>query len=199
MDIASMKVRARKAAFLALLSWSAALPALAEGGESNIFAGDLGNVIWTLLVFGLVLFVLGKYAWGPVLSNLQAREKFIHDSLEQAKGDRDEAEARLREYHDKLAEARAEATEIVEEGRRDAEVVAQRVKEEAQTEADKSLQRAKREIELARLTAVDELYAVSGKLATEIAGRIVGRELKTADHERLISDSIAELDQTGTH
>ncbi len=185
---------------MALVACGVALPALAaEAENNNIFTGDLGNVLWTLLVFGLVLFVLGKYAWGPVLSNLQAREKFIHDSLEQAKRDRDEAEARLREYHDKLVEARTEATEIVEEGRRDAEVVAQRVKDEAQSEAEKMLERAKREIDIARVTAVKELYTVSGNLATEIAGRIVGRELKSEDHERLIRDSIAELDQTGSN
>ncbi len=73
-----------------------------------------------------MLFVLGKFAWGPILSGLQARENFIRESLETAKRDRDEAEARLREYEERLATARAEATAIVDEGRRDAEVVKRR-------------------------------------------------------------------------
>ncbi len=165
-----------------------------EGGN-NIFVGDLGNVFWTLLVFALVLLVLGKYAWGPILENLQSREEFISGSLEQAKRDRDEASAQLAEYKEQLTSARAEATAIVEEGRRDAEVVRRRIEEETRLEADKMVARAKREIDIARGSAVKQLYEVSGQLATDIAGRIVGRELQAADHERLIRDAIGELGQ----
>ena len=177
----------------------AALPASAAGGgdgEGNIFTGDLGNMIWTLVVFGLVVLVLGKFAWGPILAGLQQREDFIRDSLEKAKADRDAAEERLARYEAKLNEARAEATAIVEEGRRDAEVLRQRIEQEAREEADKSVARARREIDIARETAVKELYTLSGNLATSLAGRIVERELKPEDHERLISDAIADLTST---
>ena len=187
-------------AFLsALLAASLAAPAFAAGGggENNIFAGDFGNVLWTLLIFFLVLVVLGKYAWGPLLDSLKAREDFIRESLETAKRDRDEAETRLKDYDDKLNEARAEATAIVEEGRRDADVMRQRVEEEAKAEAEKMIDRAKREISIAKETAVKELYTLSGTLATDIATRIVGREIKPEDHERLIAESISELEQLG--
>ncbi len=171
------------------------VPAFAagEGGDGNIFTGDLGNMIWTLVVFGLVVLVLGKFAWGPILDGLQQRENFIHDSLEKAREDRDSAEQRLKEYEAKLNSARAEATHIVEEGRRDAEVLRGRIEQEAREEADKALQRAKREIDIARETAVKELYVLSGNMATTLAGQIVGRELKAEDHKRLISDSIKGL------
>jgi F-type H+-transporting ATPase subunit b len=164
-------------------------------GGNNIFAGDVGNVFWTLLIFGLVLLVLGKYAWGPLLDTLKKREDFIRESLESAKADREAAEARLQEYEKRLTEARAEATALVEEGRRDAEVLRHRIEEEARAEAEKMIERAKREISIARETAVKELYDVSSRLATDIAGRIVSRELKPADHERLIRESIAEMGQ----
>ncbi len=180
--------------------WAACLTApahAAEGGENNIFAGDLGNVLWTLVIFFLVLAVLRKYAWDPLLDSLKAREDFIRESLARAKKDRDRAEVRLREYDEKLTEARAEATAIVEEGRRDAEVLRQRIEEEARSEAEKMIQRAKREIGIAKETAVKELYTLSGTLATDIASRIVARELKPEDHERLISESIAELELQG--
>lgn len=170
-----------------------------HGGGDNIFAGDLGNILWTLVIFGLVLFVLGKYAWGPILSNLQAREDFIHDALAKAKADRDEAKAALARYEAKITGARAEATAIVEEGRRDADVVRQRIEQEARAEATKTLARVKREIEIAKETAVKELYALSGTLATSIAARIVERELKPEDHERLILDAISELEQVESH
>ena len=165
------------------------------GGETNIFAGDVGNVLWTLVVFGLVLFVLGKFAWGPLLETLQKREDFIRESLQSAKSDRESAEARLREYEERLNEARAEATAIVEEGRRDGEVLRQRIEEDARAEADKIIARSKREIEIAQETAVKELYEVSAKLATELAGKIVGRELRVEDHERMIRDSITDMER----
>lgn len=180
---------------ITLLLWGIASPALAAsgGGESNIFAGDLGNAIWTLVIFGLVLFVLGKYAWGPMLESLQQREKFIRESLEQAKADREAAESRLKEYEEKLVAARAEATAIVEEGRRDADAARRRIEQEAKSESDKMVQRAKREIGIAQQTAVKELYSASASLATELAGRVLGREVKVEDHERLISESLDEL------
>ena len=180
---------------ITLLLWGVASPALAAsgGGESNIFAGDLGNAIWTLVIFGLVLFVLGKYAWGPMLDSLQQREKFIRESLEQAKTDRESAEARLKEYEEKLTSARAEATAIVEEGRRDAEEARRRIEQEAKDEADKAVGRAKREIQIAQQTAVKELYAASASLATDLAGRVLGREVNPEDHERLIAESLDEL------
>ena len=181
---------------ITLLLWGVASPALAAsgGGESNIFAGDLGNAIWTLVIFGLVLFVLGKYAWGPMLDSLQQREKFIRESLEQAKADRESAEARLKEYEEKLTSARAEATAIVEEGRKDAHEARHRIEEDARAEADKMVERAKREIQIAQQTAVKELYAASASLATDLAGRVLGREVKPEDHERLITESLDELD-----
>ena len=182
---------------ITLLLWGVASPALAAsgGGESNIFAGDLGNAIWTLVIFVLVLFVLGKYAWGPMLDSLQQREKFIRESLEQAKSDRESAEARLKEYEEKLTAARAEATAIVEEGRKDAHEARHRIEEDARAEADKMVERAKREIQIAQQTAVKELYTTSASLATKAASKIVRQELSPSDHERLIEESIAELER----
>ncbi len=190
--------RALNAAFAVVWALGLTTPTFAAGGgESNIFAGDIGNVLWTLVIFSLVLLILGKYVWDPLLDSLRAREDFIRESLETAKHDRDQAEVRLKEYDDKLTEARAEATAIVEEGRRDAEVARQRVEEEARAEAEKMIDRAKREIGIAKETAVKDLYTLSGTLATDIAARIVGRELKPEDHERLIEESIGELEQLG--
>jgi F-type H+-transporting ATPase subunit b len=191
---------ARPRALLAL-AVAAAAPAMAASteGEANIFAGDLGNVLWTLLIFGLVLLILGKYAWGPLLDVLQKREDFILSSLEEAKRDRIEAEARLREYEQRLREARAEATAIVEEGRRDAEVLRGRIEHEAREEAEKIRARTLRDIGIARETALKELYEVGGKLATSIAAQIVERELRAEDHQKLIDNAIAEMERLGAN
>lgn len=181
----------------ALLTLALAAPAFAQehggGGENNLFAGDVGNAIWTLVIFLLVVFVLGKFAWGPILNTLQTRESFIHDALAKAKRDRDEAEARLREYEARLASARTEATAIVDEGRRDAEAVKRRIEADAKAEGDKMIERAKREIQIATDTATQDLYRLSARLATDLAARVIGRELTPQDHERLIAEAIDGL------
>lgn len=164
-----------------------------EAGANNPFAGDIGNALWTVIIFALVLVVLGKYAWGPILTNLQARENFILESLEKAKKEREEADARLRAYEEKLAAARAEASAIVDEGRRDADAVKRRIEEQARHEADQMIARARREIQIATDTATKELYTLSARLATDMATRIVGKELTLQDHERLIAESIDAL------
>ncbi|MCH7701707.1 MAG: F0F1 ATP synthase subunit B [Planctomycetes bacterium] len=165
----------------------------AQQGSPSIFTGDLGNVFWTLVTFLAVVFVLGKFAWPPILTALQKREEFIRDSLQQAKTDRESAEARLKEYEQRLQSAREEATGIVEEGRRDAEVVKREIESTARQEAGAMLERAKRDIGIARDTAVRDLYDLSGELATNIASRIIRQEVDSAAHERLISESIDEL------
>jgi F-type H+-transporting ATPase subunit b len=187
---------------LALMALAAgpALAAEAEGGEPlSPFAGDFGPALWTLIIFGLVLVVLGKFAWGPILTSLQARENFIRESLETAQRDRDQSEQRLREYEERLAQARTEATAIVEEGRRDAVAVRQRIEEEARREADKMIERAKREIHIATEGATKELYSVSARLATELAARILSREITPQDHQRLISEAIGGMDGMAKH
>jgi len=171
----------------------AAVPAESSEAASNVFAGDIGNALWTVVIFVLVLVVLGKYAWGPLLAGLQAREAYIRESLQAARRDREEAEARLGEYQEKLAAARTEATAIIEEGRRDAEAVKRKIEEQAKQESDKMIQRAQREIEVATAEATRQLYTLSAHLATELAARIIGRELDPKDHERLIAESIAEI------
>lgn len=190
-----------KRALSALTFLATALPAAAQehGGEAHaepsLFAGDIGNVFWTVLIFALVLFILSKYAWGPLLGNLQAREGFIRESLEKAKREREEAEARLREYEERLATARVEASAIVEEGRRDADAVRRQIEASAKEESAKMIERARREIQIATDTATKELYTLSAKLATQMAERAIGRELTSQDHERLISEGIQGIDE----
>jgi len=187
-----------KRALIALAALAMAVPALAAEAEHeappSLFAGDLGNSVWTGLIFVLVLVVLGKYAWGPILNTLQTRENFIREALEKAKRDREQAEERLREYEERLASARAEASAIVDEGRRDAEVVKRRIEEDAKRQADLMIERAKREIQIATDTASKSLFTLAAKLATEVAARVLGRELSAQDHERLIAEGIDGLD-----
>ena len=178
---------------VSLSSAGSALAAEGGGDSPSLFTGDLGNVLWSLLTFVAVLVVLGKFAWKPILGALQKREDFIRESLHKAKHDRDEAEARLKEYMVKIEAARAEASAIVQEGRRDGEVLKQRIEEKAREEADAMIQRAKREIGIATDTAVKDLYSLTASLATDVASRIIRKELNAADHQRLVAEALDEL------
>lgn len=166
-----------------------------HGEEPSILAGDLGNVVWTLAIFVVLLIVLKKSAWGPILGALQKREEFIEKSLRDAKRDREAAEVKLREYLAQIEKAREEATAIVEEGRRDAEVVRRQIHDEARKEADAMVERAKREIGLARDTAVKDLYDLVADMSTDVAGKIIKRQLSPDEHRRLVQESIDELKQ----
>lgn len=168
----------------------------AAEAEPSLFAGDLGNAIWTLLIFFLVLFVLGKFAWNPLLSALQNREKFIRESLESARQDREAAEARLKEYEQRLQKAHAEAAALIEEGRRDAEAVRRRVEDETKKNADAMIERAKREIGIARDTALRDLYDQSADLAMTMAGNVMKRQMTPEDHQRLVQEALGELRKT---
>src|SRR4029450_10132488 len=100
------------------------IPAVVSAQEHDTalspFAGDVGNALWTVVIFVLVVLVLGKFAWGPILNQLKTREKFIHDALSSAKQQREAAEATLKEYGEKLRAARAEADAIIAQSRTDA-------------------------------------------------------------------------------
>lgn len=171
-----------------------AVPVLgAEEAKPDIFEGGIGNAIVTLLVFAAVVFILGKYAWPPLMRVLSEREKVIRESLEDAKREREEAERVLEKYTRQIEQARVEASKIVDAGRRNAEEVARRVHEEARDEAGQMVVRARREIQLATDAAKKEVYDLATELAVDVAGRIIRKELSAADHKELVAESLARM------
>ena len=127
---------------------STVLPAAASaqehGGGLSPFSGNVGNALWTLVIFVLVVAILGKFAWGPILELLKAREAFIHDALSSAKRQKEAADASLKEYTEKLQAARLEAESIISQGRADAERVREELKQKARAEAATIVQNAER-------------------------------------------------------
>lgn len=167
----------------------------AHGDEhgGNIFAGGLGNVVWTTIIFLIVVAVLGSKAWPPLLKVLKEREDSIRESLETARREREASEKLLKQYQQQLDEAGRKATAIVDEGRRDAEEVRRRIQEEARKEAEETLARAKREIQLATDAAIKELYDQTAALAIQAASNIVRRQLSVDDHNRLVSEALDQI------
>lgn len=166
----------------------------AEGhAETNIFNADVGNFVFTLIIFGLVVYILGKFAWKPLLKVLNEREATIRGSLEHARREREEAERLLVEYKEQIDRARQEATAIVDEGRRDAEAVGRRVQDEARSEARQIVERARREIRLATETALKEIYDQTAELAVQVAGGIIRQEISPERHRQLVAESLEAM------
>ncbi len=168
----------------------------AESGghkQSNLLAGDLGNVFFTLVIFLVLIAVLGRFAWKPLLNVLEQREHSIRGSLEQAKRERLEAEKLLAQYRQQIDRAREEATSIVDEGKRDAEVVRRRIQDEARQEAEQMVARARREIELAANSAMKELYDRTAELTVQLAGTVARKSLNVDDHRALVTESLERI------
>jgi len=187
----------KKLLTVALIALAAApLYAAEEAATLSPFAGNVGNALWTLIIFVIVVVVLGKFAWGPVLSLLQQREQFIHKSLSDAKRDRDEAEARLRDYASKLQSAQAEAVAIIEDARKDAERLRDELRTRARTEADTMLKNAERQIELQTSRAVQQIRQEAVDLSVTIASKLLQRNITKEDNDKLIADALKQIEST---
>jgi F-type H+-transporting ATPase subunit b len=181
-------------AFVAL----SALPVYAaqhaeEGAALSPFAGNLGNAIWTLVIFVIVVLVLGRFAWGPVLSLLREREQFIHKSLSDAKRDRDDAEARLKDYAAKLQTAHAEANQIIVSSRADAERLREEMKQKARAEAETIVKNAERQIQLETARALQQIRAEAVDFSVMIASKLIQRNITAEDNDRLIEEALRQV------
>jgi len=163
------------------------------GGKVSIFAGNLAVAFWTVILFVVLLVVLGKWAWGPILETLKRREEYIRQSLDEAKKARDEAEKALCEQRKRLEESRAEAQEIISKGHAEAVRLSEEFTRRADVEAARLREQAKQDISQAKEQAVKEIYGRGIELATDLAGRILNKTLNSEDHHKLLQESINRL------
>ena len=157
------------------------------------FAGNIGNALWTLVIFVVVVLVLGKFAWGPVLSLLQERERFIHTSLSDAKRHREQAEASLKEYMAKLQSAQAEAARVVDEARHDAERLREDLRQKARAEAEGIVKAAEKQIQLETARALEQIRGEAADLSVAIASKLIRRNLTREDNQRLIDEALTQI------
>ena len=136
--------------------------------------------------------MLKAKAWGPILKGLQDRENKIKGDLAGAERSAQEAADTLKEYQQKLATAQDEARQIIEQGKADAEKIAAQLKEQAQSDLTQMKQRAESEIDAAKQRAISELYEETATLATQIAGRIIDKELSVKDQQKLINEALTQ-------
>ena len=158
-----------------------------------LFAGDIGNVFWTVLIFVIVLYVLGKFAWGPILAAVEAREKGIQASLDEAAARNAEAAKLLEEHRAQLGDARRQASELIAEGKAAGEKVRKDIEEKARTEAQGIIERARVEIERERDAALDMLRKESVDLALAVASRLMQEKLDQEKDRALVERYLGEL------
>jgi F-type H+-transporting ATPase subunit b len=152
---------------------------------------DLG--IYTLIVFGILLLVLGKFAWGPVMSGLDKREATLRKAHDDAEASRVEAQKALAEVQARLAKTTDEVRAMLDEARRDAQAVKDQFKADAAAEVQAERDRFRREIDTARDQALQQIYQQSVMLAALIANKAIKRELTMGDQTRLLDESLADL------
>jgi len=167
-----------------------------EGGGNPLEANpDLG--IWTVIVFVLLLAILYRYAWGPLLAALEKREQGLKRIVDEAERNRAEALRLMEEHRRRIDQANEEVRGLIEQARRDAQKVRDELLHQAQTEAEATRDRAKKDIEQARDQAIGEIYSQTARLATEVAARVIGKSLTPEDHHRLLEQAVAELPANG--
>jgi F-type H+-transporting ATPase subunit b len=152
-----------------------------------------GLIVWTVVTFVVLLGVLWKFAWNPLLGALEAREEAIKRTIDDAERLQAEAQKVLEEHKARLAEARAEGNRVLDEARQAGERLKAEIMEKARAETGKVLERAQRQLELETEQALQTVRYRAADLALQAAERVLERSLTDADHRRLAEEAIAEI------
>ena len=164
----------------------------AVGAIPNVSQG-LVTGITAVVVFLIVLVVLQLKVWPTISKGLDERAAKIRDEIAAAEAARKQAAEALESYQQSLAQARAEAQAMLEETKAQQTKLAAELKAKADKDLGEMRDKARRDIETARRTALNEIYAESANLATQIASKILDREVSAQDNQRFVDESLAQL------
>jgi F-type H+-transporting ATPase subunit b len=154
--------------------------------------------IWTIVVFLVLLWVLSKYAWKPMIEGLDHRERAIAAAVEEAQRARDEA-ARLREQlQAEMNRASEKVRDMLDEARKEGQALREQLKADAHNEIQGERDRLHREIDLARDQALQQIWNQAAKLAATISTKAIRRQLTPEDHRQLVEEALADLRRAGT-
>lgn len=164
-----------------------------HGPAKNPLEPNFVNTAVTVVVFGCLLAVLYRFAWGPILKGLKAREEAEFSALDEARKAREEAAAMRVQVQAELAKAQDQVRALLDEARKDADALRQREKDAGLKEAHAERERAKREIEAAKDSALHEISQQAIDLAAMMSSKAMKRQITPDDHRRLLDESLAEL------
>lgn len=153
-----------------------------------------GLMIWTIICFLVVLFVLKRYAFGPIQQMIDTRREGIQQAIAEADNARDEARRLLEEHRKLIGQAKSEAEQILSEARRLADAQRDRVKQETEEDRQRRLEETHRQIDQATAQALGQIRDEVGKLSLLAAEKITRKSLDEKDQQRLIDEALAEID-----
>ncbi|MGZ4378975.1 MAG: F0F1 ATP synthase subunit B, partial [Gaiellaceae bacterium] len=137
----------------------------------------LGLMVWTIVCFGITFFVLKRFAFGAIQKVIDERRERIRRSIEEAEKARTEARRLLEEHRALIGQARGQAEQILAEARKVAESMARRVKEETEADRHRRLEETKRQIDQARIQALNDIRQAVGELSVLAAEKIARKSL----------------------
>jgi F-type H+-transporting ATPase subunit b len=173
---------------------SATIIAAEKSSGSFLVSPNVGLMIWTLVVFGVSMWLLSKYAWPRIAEALDKRQHAIEESIDSANRTRREADQLLAEYRERLAEARSQADDIVTRARRTGEAAEAEIVAEARTKREEMMEQTRREIEAETRRAIQQIRAEVADLTVAATEKVTRKSLDDADHRRLVEEALSELD-----
>jgi F-type H+-transporting ATPase subunit b len=169
-------------------------PVFAAGSGNFLVSPNVGLMVWTLLVFGISMWVLAKFAFPRISEALDRRQRAIEESIDASERTRREADELLREYRERLAEARGQADEIVSRARKTGENAQAEIVAEARTKREEMMEQTRREIELETRRAIQQIRSEVADLTVMATEKVTRKSLDDADHRRLVDEALSELD-----
>ncbi|MGQ8337301.1 F0F1 ATP synthase subunit B [Sunxiuqinia sp. A32] len=155
---------------------------------------DYGTIFWMVIIFGVVLFILKKFAWKPILNALKDREVSIADALSSADKARKEVEGLKSDHERIIAEARKEKDVILKEAKEVKDKILSEAKTQAAKEGQKIVESARQQIEAEKKAAINEMKEQVTELSVMVAEKIIQKELKEKNvQENMVQDLLKDL------
>src|ERR687888_147658 len=165
-----------------------------DSGGSFLVSPNVGLMIWTLLVFGLSMWFLGKFAFPRIQEALDKRQRAIEESIEASERARTEAAELLSEYRERLAAARGQADDIVARARKAGETVEAEAVADARRKREELMEQTRRDIEQETRRAIQQIRAEVADLTVLATEKVTRKALTDEDQRKLVQDAVSELD-----
>jgi F-type H+-transporting ATPase subunit b len=168
--------------------------AAGSSGGSFLVSPNVGLMIWTLVVFGISMYILSKVAFPRIGEALDKRQRAIEDSIETSERIRKEAGLLLEEYRERLAEARGQADDIVARARKTGETHENEILADAKAKREEMMEQTRRDIEAETRRAIQEIRGEVADLTVMATEKVTRKSLDEADQKRLVEEALGELD-----
>lgn len=197
-----MKIHPKKVV-LCIVFWACCQTVLAmeesgleEAEKEGVFTGYWGESFWTLIWFFVLLGVLWKFAWKPLLAGLHGREEHIEKQITEAENRKLQAQQTLEEYQARLADAERQGREIMTQRVKEAESQAKEIQAQNQKEIERLKVRMEADVQRERVEAEEQLWDQAGMIIQRLGKEVFGKTLDDEDNRKLIEEAIARLKET---